>query len=300
MIGQDTKAINKVKKAVITFRHDLFPNEVLYCCPRFAKVTEEGPASKFFACDVPAKESQGQGGGGGDKEQEKDKSNNKAGVDIPKMAFNMTGTREDIQLMRGMGFDVDDDNEPAIENILTTEQEEVQEEKAKWEWDGLCMRKSKNFHNSNPSLNGVNEFSISSMTYSSMFLLLFPMAFVQNVMLPKMNEALEGGFIITYGEFLRFLGLCFFMATCSGFSRGDCFSTTEINCRSGAPYRLTCWMSANRFNQILDSLQYTNCEKPTFKDRFWEVRQLIGEWNRHIQDVFKSSFVACLDESMSI
>ena len=44
VIGQDTKAVNKVKKAVITFHHDLFPNEILYCCPRFAKVIVKGPA----------------------------------------------------------------------------------------------------------------------------------------------------------------------------------------------------------------------------------------------------------------
>ena len=135
----------------------------------------------------------------------------------------MSGTRKDIQLMRGMGFDFDNNNDPATKNIPSTEQEEVQDEKAKWEWEGVCMRKANNFHNSKPSLNGVNEFKIPSMTYSSMILLIFPMTFVQNVMLARTNEVLEGGGTITYSNFLWFLGLCFLLATCSDFSRGDFF-----------------------------------------------------------------------------
>ena len=82
-----------------------------------------------------------------------------------------------------------------------------------------------------PQLRNVNEFNILAMTYSMMFILLFPMDFVQNVMLPKMNKDLEGQ-PITYGKFLCFLGLWFFVATCSGFSRTFFFhDRDQLLCR---------------------------------------------------------------------
>ena len=114
--------------------------------------------------------------------------------------------------MKGLGFDVDDNNEPAVEK----------EQASKWEWDGACRQKAKDYHNNNPSLRGVIEFNISSMSYAGMFIVLFPMRFVQEAMLVQMNSK-EEGLDITYGEFLCFIGIWFFMATGSGFSRANFF-----------------------------------------------------------------------------
>ena len=75
------------------------------------------------------------------------------------------------------------------------------------------------------------------MTYGAMFMLLFPVEWVKTTMLTEMNKVVEGP-LVTFVEFLRFLGLWFFMATVSGFSRHDFFSSTEINCQRGAPYCL--------------------------------------------------------------
>ena len=291
VIGKDKRVVNKVKRTVVTFLHDDFEELPLFCCPKFAKVEKEGPEDQFFeaaASNVTTDSAADNRGNDDDK------------VEIPPLVFHATSRAEDIHMVRGMGFYVDDDNEPAEENIPAEAVADKTEEAATWEWDGVCDRQANNHHNNNPSLRGVNNFNIATMTYGSMFILLFPMRFVQQVMLVQMNMNAEGIAEITYGEFLRYLGLWFFMATCSGFSRAEFFSTTEINCRTGAPYRLNCWMSANRFKQITEALSYTNHPKPTFVDRFWEIRQLVDEWQKHIQNVFKCSWVACLDESMSI
>ena len=55
-----------------------------------------------------------------------------------------------------------------------------------------------------------------------------------------------------------------------------------------------------RFDQILKALKVTNKAPPTYKDRFWEVRQVLDLCKTHIQENFVPSWVSCLDESMSI
>ena len=97
-----------------------------------------------------------------------------------------------------------------------------------------------------------------------------------------------------------FLGLWFFMATLSGYSRRHYWSVMEIHPFDGAPYRFHAYMSLSRFEAILRNLGYTNVEKPKFVDKFWEVRQMIEQWNVHMREIFSPSWVSCLDESMSI
>jgi len=62
---------------------------------------------------------------------------------------------------------------------------------------------------------------------------------------------------------------------------------------------LTKYMSRNRFNAILAALNYTNPTPPTFKDRFWEVRNLLTAWNNNMNENFIPGWICCLDESMS-
>ena len=59
------------------------------------------------------------------------------------------------------------------------------------------------------------------------------------------------------------------------------------------------WMSRNRFEAILRALSFTNKNPPTYRDRFWQIRDLIKEWNENMSEVFKSGWITCLDESMS-
>ena len=58
-------------------------------------------------------------------------------------------------------------------------------------------------------------------------------------------------------------------------------------------------MSLQRFEAILLALSFTNKTPPTYKDRFWEVRQIINAWNLNMTEIFTPSWVSCLDESMS-
>ena len=78
------------------------------------------------------------------------------------------------------------------------------------------------------------------------------------------------------------------------------WSNKPIDRESGAPFRLNDLMSQKRFETILQNISYTNKDPPAYKDRFWEVREMIEEWNRNMNNNFVPSWVSCLDESMSI
>ena len=51
----------------------------------------------------------------------------------------------------------------------------------------------------------------------------------------------------------------------------------------GAPFRLTSLMSQNCFEEILGSIAYTSNNPPELLYKFFEVRQLIGEWNENMK-----------------
>jgi len=59
-------------------------------------------------------------------------------------------------------------------------------------------------------------------------------------------------------------------------------------------------MSFARFDAITKALSFIDHDPPLYKDKFWEVRQMIHAWNWHMSDVFLAGWVSCLDKSMSI
>lgn len=58
-------------------------------------------------------------------------------------------------------------------------------------------------------------------------------------------------------------------------------------------------MSGRRFNNILKTLTFSSNTALPFKDKFWEIQQLIKAWNDHMIETFVPSWISYLDESMS-
>ena len=58
-------------------------------------------------------------------------------------------------------------------------------------------------------------------------------------------------------------------------------------------------MSCTRFELILQHIKYTNINPPTYKDRFWEVCEMLEEWNKNMAMNFVPSWINCINESMS-
>jgi hypothetical protein len=148
---------------------------------------------------------------------------------------------------------------------------------------------------------GFSRESIKNLAVLSLFLVFLPTHYIQEVILVETNKVIvaDGGKAMDFGELLVWLGCWFFMATTKGFSRKDFWSMSEIDPFCTAPMRFNTYMSKRRFEDILKCLRFTNSEPPPYRDRFHFIRQLIDRWNDNMSNVFKSSWVSCLDESMS-
>ncbi len=129
---------------------------------------------------------------------------------------------------------------------------------------------------------------------------LFPSQWLKDVVLDQTNKRLARE--LTWGEFLRYLGLWFLMSSVgSSFKKKDFWNTVHFDEREQpCPYFLGKFMSLKWFEQVTHALTFTDVNKPTFRDQFWEIPQAVIEWNKNIADVFSSGRVLCLDESISI
>lgn len=63
---------------------------------------------------------------------------------------------------------------------------------------------------------------------------------------------------------------------------------------------LSNYMRRRRFEQITGALRLYTRPWPSYDDPFHPVREVIEEWNNHMEKVFLSSHTVCLDESMVV
>jgi hypothetical protein len=206
-------------------------------------------------------------------------------------------------LVRAQGLDVDDDNDPAPENITVANAPTGgydDPHNQGWGWGGTCHWRSQNFADVNPMIKGYSKKDLCILSKLDMFLLFFPLQYLEDVIVKETSRTLvaQAHNPMTMGEFLRFLGCIFFMACFSGFDRKEYFRSDPITFETGAPYQLTKFMPGYLFEQIMSCLTITTALPGS--DRFWEMRMLIYKWNKNIQEAYIPSWVSCLDESMSI
>ena len=125
--------------------------------------------------------------------------------------------------------------------------------------------------------------------------------YVEGIIIPQTNLHLrkEKHCPISYGEFLHWLGLWFHMSTINSPDHTEFWSMGEVDCFIGAPLRLGSFMSRNQFEANLKALAITARQPPAFRDRFWEVQEMLEAWNANMTEQFTPSWVSCLDESMS-
>ena len=73
----------------------------------------------------------------------------------------------------------------------------------------------------------------------------------------------------------------------------------EVDCFIGASLRLVSFMSRKWFEAILKALAITARQPPAFRDRFWEVREIIEARNANMTKQCTPHWESCLHESMS-
>ena len=275
------RRVNRRDQAVIVFRSESFSSEV-YAVKNWVKVLSPSPEASRFQPRILVETV-------GEEE-----------TNDPEPMRLVDNQHENSRAFRAAGVEVDDDNDPAPENIPlegNPPQESLQDNA--WGWSGFCPRRVQGFGERRPSINGLAGVALSSVTILHMFLIFLPRRYIEEVLLVATNSAIEGQ-PVSFGEFLRWLGIWYLLATNHCASRQEYWSSMPIDMFQGAPFRLHDIMSRNRFEAILSAIRLTNATPPDYQDRFWEVRQVIAAFCEHMTTIFKCGWIACLDESMVV
>ena len=130
------------------------------------------------------------------------------------------------------------------------------------------------------------------------FLHFLPVDYIKEVLLDQMNQLIVPPCL--FPKFMSFLALMLLIGTTQGCSRREFWSTDDVDIFLGAPFRFNHLMSHRRFKAIIKYLKFTSTPAPAYKAPFLCVEELVNAFNKHTQRAFVLSWVACLDESMSV
>ena len=214
-------------------------------------------------------------------------------IDSEIQGKNNGGTSDRLTAFSGV-VDIDDDNEPAPENIPTTATTSSVFSN-EWGHMGTCLQKQQSIANTQAKLVYPVNTTRDDINVQ-LFERLFPKQFIENMMIPTMNWKLKNA--VTYSEFLVWIGLWILMSTVDGSDHHGFWSNKDINIYEGAPFKLTSFMSHNCFEEILNCISYTLNNPPEMLYRFWEVKELIGVWNKNMGEMFIPSWIITIDEFM--
>ena len=266
--------------------HELYANIFNF------KITQEGPEDKLYNVVVPVPE-ESEELGENIVTPLADEFFDQEVVDMFNLgrALNV----KDVEFLRGF-VPIDDDNDPAPENIPDSTVEVGDAVYTnEWKHDGICYRRQKTNRKEPPQVFGVKQ----SPDALDLFETFFPKAFLMDVILVNINKNHTEA-KVTYGELIRWIGIWFLMSTITGPQRHEFWQTCDVSIFNGAPFRLNDLMSRNRFNLILTNIAYNSSDSPTYRDKFWMIREVISAWNSNMVEKFEPAWVSCLDESMSI
>ena len=222
---------NRQKKASVLFRHNDFPNQELYCVNhRYVHCYRDG--GQEFHFNLGSSAANASSANRGEQTNDNPTEDTVRGDDVNETVNLLTTTTaanardlsDDVQRIRAMGYKVDDDNEPAPENVPhhdiagaqgdpTNAQRAahpsglISEHKQQWGHHPIDQRRVNVHQNVQPSVPGIpSQMPITTETSKSfIFLLFFGRCIVDSLIIPATNESLREDDLkeTTMGEFLR-------------------------------------------------------------------------------------------------
>ncbi len=283
VVRTEEKTVNKRQQLCVVMRRvDLDDGLLLHAVARYCKVQHEGPAEHFLN-DISLDDPEGVVDVAAAVEEE-------GPSEVPTV-FNV----EDASNFCAQGFGVDDDNEPAPENIPQASDNIEDCKFFAWDETTLDERRKAGVRDVKPLLVNADATLHTILGYFVHFL---PVSFIKSILIPATNASLSDS--LTWEEFLRFLGLIFLMATTQAVARSEFWANDVPAILFGEPFRLHYYMSRRRFELILKHLKFTLDDPPPFKHPFHAVNPLINAFNSHTQMCVSPGSVNCLDESMSV
>ena len=292
------------------FRHPDFEGTDLFVAVANCTIVEEGSPEQFF--DQPTEEVQAQPSQVANDDGLRSSSTN--AVSLPSGSEGLLGrgaSRDDIAALRSQNITVDDDNDPAPENVpgpappaaAAAASAPPAAIGSTWKWVPnmrICPRKAQGNADTRARFRNYSWDTIANMSPLQVFFLCYPKKYLTEVVIPATNPNLKLG-PLDLRELVCFFGCIFYMSCFQGISdRKEWWSRSPPTMNSGAPFRLNKYMSGNRFEDIVQGLRHTTLDPPAYLDRFFEVRQMWDYFNEHYDEEYISSHLSTLDESVAV
>ena len=150
---------------------------------------------------------------------------------IDDLLSNQATTEQTIKALCGV-VEIDDNNEPAPENVPTTATTSPPVF-GNWGHDGICFRKRQGNQDHCAFLNVPVDQNTDDKNLQ-LFDILFPKKWMIEVVLPKTREKLDEP--LTYGDLLRWIGLWLLMSTVDGSDHQSFRSNKNVNIFEGGPF----------------------------------------------------------------
>ena len=218
VIGRGEKVVSRKHQQCIIFRHGSFENVELYAVARYCSITKEGPESEFFTDEIDEmieetfiEEAVLEDETKEDEESEQIEAHRHGG-EIDSLDLTMAG------------LVVENDNHPLFENAPENNPSNGNNAEVVWsEWghSGICYMRQSIAHTIMPAIKIQNK-KTETMTRLELFELFFVTDYIKEVILVHINKNINGE-TVTYGEFLRWLGIWFLIASVVGPKRDSFF-----------------------------------------------------------------------------
>ena len=165
---------------------------------------------------------------------------------------------------------------------------------------GTCWRKvaEPNSTEHGPSLPGVADPGTKEPEW--FFDWFFPQSWWHNSVIPAWSASLRRRRCrpTSVGEANRWRGMWRIMSLNPQYKRDDFWDNTRLRTKFWNPFDFSTYMSKKRFKQLTSAFTLRMGDPPSYRDRFWNIREMIGAFNAHMQVVFAACWAVCLDESM--
>ena len=191
LLEVDAKVVRRGADAILVFvfPHFGFPGEQFYAAKRYIHVTHEGEEGSLFVLAEAVIPAVSAGAIGPLTFNQTNRADGAEANDAPTILSGRTSNlrSEDMVELRRQGISIDDDNDPAPENV--PRQGENTTRTGNWRREGIiCSRKDGNLQNSFVSFRHYAHDAILRMSLLQLFLVMFPEDYLEEFLIPKTNK----------------------------------------------------------------------------------------------------------------
>ena len=182
-----------------------------------------------------------------------------------------SGAESDISTLRRERVTVDDNNNPAPENFMHSDDVFPTPSSLTCVFHGVYhWRRSGNFPVGSSKLKVTPNPRIRHMSCLNFLMKLYLMEYIKDMVITETNKCLNSD--MNLSDYLRVIGCCLIMDCYGGHSVRDLFLKDPITPQKGTPIRRNHIVYGRLLENITQVMSYTNIAIPEFNNRLFQQR----------------------------